>query len=171
MTLEADPTSGSAGGKWKISIYDLTEAVETTEIVAEPAEEMDETIGGDTDAGEEQTPVESGSRAFTVVNNCKQTLRIGSTGGRCACLDNGRFSIVYILVHDFVCLPLLSSTDDTRTRRLAIDISHWLQDQMPVLRAKAVETSKFVYLRSSRRPHRTDEMTLSIIALHTESTG
>lgn len=90
-----------AGGRWTMSIYDLTgAAASSSEYSALPlytaqasskssslltssllGEDVPD-AGGDTVATATQGPVESGKRAFTVVNECSQTIRVGATGGR-----------------------------------------------------------------------------------------
>ncbi|CAM9245597.1 unnamed protein product [Pylaiella littoralis] len=83
MTLEFEPDV-EAGGKWAMSIYSTDAGAAVNAITAS---------SGGTGAGSTQegtTTVESstrdavtsGKRAFTVVNECSQTIRIGSTGGR-----------------------------------------------------------------------------------------
>lgn len=96
MTLEAEPHV-NAGGDWYMSVYDLQDYT-TSNVVAGSASsnsspssssgilssgEPDD-IGGDTPVDDNpRTPVPSGDRAFTVVNECSQTIRVGATGGRC----------------------------------------------------------------------------------------
>ena len=87
MTLADDP-SVEAGGTWTVSVYELPAADAST--VVELNSASGDTIhddegtgaGGTTDVGETRDPVPSGTRAFTVVNKCSGTIRVGSTGGR-----------------------------------------------------------------------------------------
>lgn len=90
--------NSNAGGRWAISVYNLgTTDAETNEgtgntgdVVAvgssadlNPVGEGAGAGGGNsTDVSKEKSPVVTGKRAFTVVNNCQQTVRVGSTGGR-----------------------------------------------------------------------------------------
>lgn len=90
MRLSAQPTV-EAGGRWKMSVYDLQEAVSANGLTSSSSAATSSSstgpsaapgdVGGDTPVADRE-PVESGNRAFTVVNNCAQKLRIGSTGGR-----------------------------------------------------------------------------------------
>lgn len=91
LTLEAEP-SVAAGGSWAISVYDLQEVVALNAAIGSDSDtdsgsgsgSEPEDIGGDTPVGgtSSDTTVASGQRAFTVINNCSQKIRIGSTGGR-----------------------------------------------------------------------------------------
>lgn len=95
MTLADDP-SVEAGGMWTVSVYELPAADASTSNVVElnsasgSSSVSSGTIhgdegtgaGGTTDVGETRDPVPSGTRAFTVVNKCSSTIRVGSTGGR-----------------------------------------------------------------------------------------
>lgn len=90
----------TAGGRWAISVYSLgiTDA-DTNGVTNDSGDGDVYAVGADTDmnpvgegagagggdstdVSKEKSPVVTGKRAFTVVNNCKQTVRVGSTGGR-----------------------------------------------------------------------------------------
>lgn len=93
MTL---PTSSDteAGGWWTMSVYELPQDVDMEELSLNAVSSAGsggtgETHQEGTDAGGETVvdedglgPVESGKRAFTVVNQCSQKIRVGATGGR-----------------------------------------------------------------------------------------
>lgn len=91
MYLSAQPEV-EAGGVWAISVYDLRGA-EVNAITSSaairappgatpaPTTVVPSDVGGDTPVND-RSPVASGKRAFTVVNNCSQKIRVGSTGGR-----------------------------------------------------------------------------------------
>lgn len=100
MTL-ATESHVEAGGVWAISVYDLQESLVVnaatgsemadgtsssfgpTSYISTSQEPED--IGGDTPVEDvPRTPVPSGERAFTVVNDCSVAVRVGSTGGRWA---------------------------------------------------------------------------------------
>lgn len=97
--------SEEAGGVWAISVYDLQGSASGNAVLQDENDSVsanssngsndssndsndnkDSTESSDTssDTGKDadRGSVESGSRAFTVVNRCSQTIRIGSTGGR-----------------------------------------------------------------------------------------
>lgn len=76
MTLEED-SSVEAGGFWAMSIYQLPDP-DTNQVELNSGG----TGTGDTTDVGGLDPVESGKRAFTVVNKCSSTIRVGSTGGR-----------------------------------------------------------------------------------------
>lgn len=93
MTLELEPDV-QAGGRWAMSIYELApnkahavaaSSGEEGEVMGTGSSHQEGTdAGGATDVGTsgELGPVATGERAFTVVNECSQTIRVGSTGGR-----------------------------------------------------------------------------------------
>lgn len=92
-----------AGGRWAVSVYNLgvtdadTNGITGGDGDADTGEDEDQYALGDenpvgedagagggeeTDVSKEKSPVVTGKRAFTVVNECEQTVRVGSTGGR-----------------------------------------------------------------------------------------
>lgn len=90
MVLVED-SSVEAGGYWAMSVYQLEEMnVElnsgsgSSNLNSADIHGNEGTgAGGTTDVGETTLePVASGQRAFTVVNKCSSTIRVGSTGGR-----------------------------------------------------------------------------------------
>lgn len=97
LFLSAQPEV-EAGGTWALSIYDVRE-VETNSITSSStsifysirtpttSSSIPSDVGGDTPV-DDLSPVESGNRAFTVVNKCSQRIRVGSTGGRITFLNS-----------------------------------------------------------------------------------
>lgn len=86
MVLSED-TEVEAGGRWAMSVYNLSysinDDVDVDQLELNAGSSASLHAGGDTDLGETGLgPVEQGNRAFTVVNNCTKTIRIGATGGR-----------------------------------------------------------------------------------------
>lgn len=96
MTLEEEPDV-EAGGTWAMSVYKLPEDEDSgvsfglKSAAAAGSSTMSSTdihaaegtgAGGTTDVTQALGPVASGKRAFTVVNECSSTIRVGSTGGR-----------------------------------------------------------------------------------------
>lgn len=82
-----DLSSGiEAGGRWAMSVYDIQEEIVTNSAVGKTSGQSTSSsssgAGGSTNVGTDLGPVEGGERAFTVTNQCSQTIRIGSTGGR-----------------------------------------------------------------------------------------
>ena len=90
-----------SGGRWAVSVYNLgvtdadTNGITGGDADADGDEDQyamgdenpvgeDAGAGGgeETDVSKEKSPVVTGKRAFTVVNECSQTIKIGSTGGR-----------------------------------------------------------------------------------------
>lgn len=92
MVLEDDPDV-EAGGYWTMSVYEILNSDDDASsqldfyssyaAQAASSSNSDGNAGGDTNADDEKLGVvESGKRAFTVVNQCRSTIRVGSTGGR-----------------------------------------------------------------------------------------
>lgn len=82
-----DFSSGiEAGGRWAISVYDIQEVIATNSAAGKNSGQTTSSsssgVGGSTNVGTDLGPLEGGERAFTVINQCSQTIRIGSTGGR-----------------------------------------------------------------------------------------
>lgn len=80
MKLEQQPDV-EAGGRWAMSVYQLPDPTADDD---DGLLELNSggTGTGDTTDGGDLGPVATGERAFTVVNECSSTIRVGSTGGR-----------------------------------------------------------------------------------------
>lgn len=97
MVLETNEEV-EAGGWWTMSVYAMPVVLTSSDVSLNAMSSAASAASGGgtgeshqegTDAGgetvvedEELGPVASGQRAFTVVNNCSQKIRIGATGGR-----------------------------------------------------------------------------------------
>ncbi|CBJ33634.1 thaumatin-domain containing protein [Ectocarpus siliculosus] len=83
MYLAAEPTV-EAGGDWALSVYGLPEVldVNSNSAAAVAASDGGSDIITAATSLSDLGAVESGKRAFTVVNECSQDVRVGSTGGR-----------------------------------------------------------------------------------------
>lgn len=88
MTLKLEPDV-QAGGHWAMSVYDLGGKQAQTATVASVT--PDGGVGAGTGSSHDDassateagaSDVVAGERAFTVVNQCSQTIHVGSTGGR-----------------------------------------------------------------------------------------
>lgn len=83
LYLAKDPTV-EAGGFWALSVYELPGVLDLNSNSAAAVAASDGGSDAITAAKSlsDLGAVESGKRAFTVVNECSQDVRVGSTGGR-----------------------------------------------------------------------------------------